>query len=261
MSNSKLVSYTQLSPNCDPRKNDTYNPSGKVTKITIHHTGGVASVEGLGNGFAKESRQASSNYGIGADARVGMYVPEDYRSWCSGSRENDYLAVTIETSNSAKGGNWPVSDEVLEKLIDLCVDICERNGIEKLNYTGDKSGNLTMHKWFQATTCPGPYLESKFPYIAEEVNKRLKPVEPPKNVDTTTTVNVSILRKGSKGIQVMTVQQMLQCSGYALPKYGADGDFGAETEGQVKAYQRAKGLEADGVVGWATWSYLMKGCL
>ena len=65
----------------------------------------------------------------------------------------------------------------MESLILLCVDICKRNGIEKLIYTGDKTGNLTMHKWFQATTCPGPYLESKFPYIADEVNKRLGVVE------------------------------------------------------------------------------------
>lgn len=76
-------------------------------------------------------------------------------------------------SNSATGGNWPVSDAVLAKLIDLCVDICQRNGIEKLNFTGNANGNLTMHKYFEATVCPGPYLESKFPYIAEEVNKRL----------------------------------------------------------------------------------------
>lgn len=175
MSNSNLVNYTNISPNKNPRQNNVYNPSGKVTKITIHHVAGVASVETLGNIFAKESRQASSNYGIGSDGRVGMYVPENYRAWTSGSRTNDYLAVTIEVSNSAKGGNWPVSDHVLAKLIDLCVDICQRNGIEKLNFTGDTNGNLTMHKWFEATSCPGPYLESKFPYIAEEVNKRLTP--------------------------------------------------------------------------------------
>lgn len=173
MSNSNLVDYTRISPNKNPRKNDTYNPSGKVTKITIHHAAGVASVEGLGSTFAKESRQASSNYSIGSDGRVGMYVPEDHRAWTSGSRTNDYQAITIEVSNSAKGGNWPVSDVVLAKLIDLCVDICQRNVIEKLNFTGNSYGNLTMHKYFEATTCPGPYLESKFPYIADEVNKRL----------------------------------------------------------------------------------------
>ena len=177
MSNSKLVDYTRISSDKNPRKDATYNPSGKVTKITIHHAGCVASVEGYGNGFSNEQRDASANYGIGSDGRVGLYVPEDYRAWTSNSKSNDFLAVTIEVSNSSTGGNWPVSDKVLAKLIDLCVDICQRNGIEKLNYTGDASGNLTRHNMFAATTCPGPYLQSKFPYIAEEVNKRLASVE------------------------------------------------------------------------------------
>lgn len=167
MSNSKLVDYTKISPNSTNPRNH------KIDTITIHHTAGVVSVETLGSIFAKESRQASCNYGIGSDGRVALIVDEANRSWCSSNRDNDHRAITIEVSNSANGGNWPVSDKVLAKLIDLCVDICRRNGIEKLNYTGDKTGNLTMHKWFAATSCPGKYLESKFPYIAEEVNKRL----------------------------------------------------------------------------------------
>ena len=55
----------------------------------------------------------------------------------------------------------------------MCVDICQRHGIKQLNFTGDASGNLTMHKYFTSTNCPGPYLESKFPWLAEQVNKRL----------------------------------------------------------------------------------------
>lgn len=165
--NSSLVNYTKLSPNCT-------KPRGrKITKITVHHVAGVTTVEALGNLFANASRKASSNYGIGSDGRVGLYVDEANQAWTSSNSENDSQAVTIEVSNSATGGNWPVSDKVLAKLIDLCVDICERNGIEKLNYTGDKTGNLTRHNMFAATACPGPYLQSKFPYIAEQVNKRL----------------------------------------------------------------------------------------
>ena len=76
-----------------------------------------------------------------------------------------------------------MSDYVLSRLIDLCVDICKRNGIKELNYTGDTSGNLTRHNMFASTECPGAYLESKFPYIAEEVNKRLNP---PKTDNKTT---------------------------------------------------------------------------
>ena len=134
---------------------------------------GNLSVETCGKIFASSARQASSNYGIGSDGRVGMYVEEKNRSWCSSSPSNDHQAVTIEVANDETGGDWHVSDKALAKLIDLCADICQRNGIDRLNYTGDTAGNLTMHCWFSATSCPGPYLKSKFPYIAEEVNKRL----------------------------------------------------------------------------------------
>lgn len=167
MSNSKLVNYTKLSPNCNKPRNH------KIDKITIHHMAGNLTVEQCGAVFAPASRQASSNYGIGSDGRVGMYVEECNRSWCSSNAENDHRAVTIEVANDGGAPNWHVSDKALSKLIELCADICKRNGIEKLNYTGDKSGNLTMHKWFAATACPGPYLESKFKYIAEQVNKKL----------------------------------------------------------------------------------------
>jgi N-acetyl-anhydromuramyl-L-alanine amidase AmpD len=134
---------------------------------------GNLSVETCGNVFAPTSRQASSNYGIGSDGRVGMYVEEKNRAWTSSSSANDDQAVTIEVANDQIGGEWHVSDKALSKLIELCVDICKRNGIERLNYTGDETGNLTRHNMFANTNCPGPYLQSKFPYIAEEVNKRL----------------------------------------------------------------------------------------
>lgn len=176
--NSPLVSYTKLSPNCNKPRNHA------IDTITIHHMAGNFTVEQCGAAFAKSSRKASSNYGIGTDGRVGLYVDEENRSWCSNSRENDNRAVTIEVANDKIGDNWHVSDKALAKLIDLCVDICKRNGIKKLNFTGDKKGNLTMHKWFVATACPGPYLESKFPYIAEQVNKRLGAVAEPKKETT-----------------------------------------------------------------------------
>lgn len=171
MSNSSLVSFTKISPNSTNPRN------GKISKITIHHMAGNLTVEQCGNGFSSKNRQASANYGIGSDGRVGLYVEEKNRSWASSSRANDNVAVTIEVANDQIGGNWHVSDKALSKLIDLCTDICKRNGIKKLNFTGDKTGNLTMHKYFAATACPGPYLESRFPYIANEVNKRLSAKE------------------------------------------------------------------------------------
>ena len=152
-SNSPLVDYTKISPNRNSPRNN------KIKKITIHHMAGNMSVESCGASFARSSRQAQSNYGIDSDGRVGMYVEEKDRSWCSSSPENDHQAVTIEVANDGGAPNWHVSDKALAKLIDLCVDICKRNGIQKLNYTGDKSGNLTMHKWFAATACVPTYTE------------------------------------------------------------------------------------------------------
>jgi hypothetical protein len=165
--NSKLVSYTRLSPNYSAR-------TKPITKITIHHAAVVnASLAGFGNGFAQTSRQASSNYAIDSNGKVGMYVEEKNRAWTSSNAENDQMAVTIEVANSKGEPNWEVSNAAYATLLDLCEDICRRNGIKQLNYTGDATGNLTMHKWFAATGCPGPYLESKFKSIANEVNKRL----------------------------------------------------------------------------------------
>lgn len=169
MSNSPLVNYTKISPNSTNPRRD------KIKKITIHHVAGNLSVETIGNVFAPTSRKASSNYGVDNRGRVGMYVEEKNRAWTSSNAANDNQAITIEVSNEEIGGNWKVSDIALNKTIELCVDICKRNGIEKLIYTGDATGNLTRHNMFAATACPGAYLQSKFPYIADEVNKRLNP--------------------------------------------------------------------------------------
>lgn len=176
MSNSSLVSYTKLSPNCDhPRTH-------AIDKITIHHMAGDLSVETCGNLFANSSYEASSNYGIGSDGRVGLYVDEGDRAWASASPSNDNRAVNIEVANCATGGDWPVSSAAYNKLIDLCVDICQRNGIKALNYTGDTDGNLTEHRMFVATACPGPYLHERMGRIAAEVNSRLS-AAPAKSVD------------------------------------------------------------------------------
>lgn len=167
MSNSPLVEFTRISPNSTNPRNH------KIDTIVIHHMAGNQSIESCGAGFADPARQASSNYAIGSDGRVGMYVEEANRSWCSSNREVDHRAITIECANDGGSPDWHVSDAALTKLIDLCTDICKRNGIPQLNFTGDKTGNLTMHKYYAATACPGPYLGGKFPYIAQEVNKRL----------------------------------------------------------------------------------------
>lgn len=167
MSNSSLVNLVSYSPNHSGRRQ---NP---ITKIAIHHTAGVLTAAGIGNVFKSRSRKASCNYGIGNDAKIVLVVDEDNRSWCTSSSWCDNRAVTIEVSNCQYGGNWLVSAFVLNRLIDLVTDICRRKNIYPCTYTGGKDGVLQKHGWYAQTSCPGPYLGSKFPYIARETNKRL----------------------------------------------------------------------------------------
>jgi len=184
---------------------------------------GKLSIETCGEVFQPTSRQASSNYGVGNDGRIGMYVEEKDRAWTSSNRANDNRAVTIEVANSAVGdaSGWPISDAAMKSLIALCVDICKRNNIKKLNFTGDKTGNLTMHKWFAATGCPGPYLEKKFQYIADEVNKQLDaapstPAAPTPDTGKEDTVIIYRVQTGafSKKINALNLAEKVEAAGF-----------------------------------------------
>ena len=152
-----------------PYKNSPRNK--KISVITPHHTAGVMTAEQYES--VAKNRKESCQYFIDNNGTITQFCPEGDRSWCSSSPENDNKAVTIEVSNSKNGGNWPISDKAYNALIELCVDICKRNGIDKLVWTGDKNGSLTTHDMFAVTACPGPYLKAKMPEIAETVTKRL----------------------------------------------------------------------------------------
>ena len=192
MSNSKLVVYKKISPNKTSPRNKA------IDTITIHCVAGNCSVETIGAIFAPSSREASSNYGIGSDGRIGMYAEEKDRSWCSSSAANDHRAITIEVANTVAADPWPVSDKALASLINLCVDICKRNNIKKLIWKPNKNspGNMTVHRWYAPKACPGDYLYDLHTYIADEVNKRLgasvgpAPEPTPEPPSTGTTFNV-----------------------------------------------------------------------
>lgn len=187
---SKLATDIMLSPN---RYNGRKHP---VTRVTIHHMASVMSARACAAGFMASSRKASANYCIGDDGSICCSVDEANAAWTSNSYDNDNRAITIEVSNSVRGGDWPVGDKAMVALIDLLVDICQRYpSIGQLRYTGDLSGNMTLHKWFAATACPGSYLESKMHWIADAVNKRLGAAVYPPADDTTYTVLVDGLDK------------------------------------------------------------------
>jgi len=174
MSNSSLIDCTIISPN----KNSPRNHA--IDTITIHCVVGQCSAERIGEIFKPTSRQASSNYGIGYDGRIGMYVEEKDRSWCTSNAANDHRAITIEVASDTTHP-YAVKVKAYAALLDLVTDICKRNGIKRLVWSTNKSDrvnhkngcNMTVHRDYANKSCPGDYLYNLHGEIAAEVNKRL----------------------------------------------------------------------------------------
>ena len=187
-SNSPLISYTKISPN------RTVNRTHTIDTITIHCVVGQCTVESLGNTFASPDRAASSNYGIGYDGRIAMYVEEKDRSWCTGGKDkngniirvngmsgadNDHRAITIEVASDTYAP-YKITNAAYQSLLNLVTDICKRNNIKQLLWQADKNlvgqidkQNMTVHRWFALKSCPGDYIYNLYGTIAQEVNKRL----------------------------------------------------------------------------------------
>ena len=239
MSNSSLVSYTRLSPNNSGARTHS------IDRITPHCVVGQLSVESLGSIFAPTSRQASSNYGIGSDGRVGMYVEEKNRSWCSSSWANDQRAVTIECASDLKSP-YAFNTTVYNKLIDLCVDICKRNGKNKLLFLGSlakteayspKSNEmlLTAHRWFASTACPGEWMYSRLGELATAVTKKL-------SGDTKPTESLPDVYYRIKTKEIGWLPQIKNLDDYAgVPGQAITGFMVKVSKGSVKYRAHIKG--------------------
>lgn len=171
--NSPLVRVRVMSPNHSGRRTQP------IDTITIHCVVGQCTAREIGEIFLPTQRRASSNYGIGPDGEIGLYVDEANRSWCTSSAANDQRAVTIEVASDTTEP-YAVTDAAFDALIELVADICRRNGIEELKWQGNpaligrvEEQNMTVHRWFAEKSCPGQYLYERHPLIAQEVNKRL----------------------------------------------------------------------------------------
>lgn len=203
MSNSPLVDYTRISPNKNSPRNH------KIDTITIHCVVGQCTVETLGNIFAPTSRQASSNYGVGTDGKIGMYVEEKDRSWCSSNAANDNRAVTIEVASDTKHP-YAVNDRAFAALLDLVTDICKRNGIRKLVWSTKKADrvnhkngcNMTVHRDYENKSCPGDYLYNRHGEIAAEVNRRLGVEDTAPDTGAAQGVTVYTVKKGDTLSQI-----------------------------------------------------------
>lgn len=203
MSNSPLVDYTRISPNKNSPRNH------KIDTITIHCIVGQCTAETLGNIFAPTSRQASSNYGVGTDGKIGMYVEEKDRSWCSSNAANDNRAVTIEVASDTKHP-YAVNDRAFAALLDLVTDICKRNGIKKLVWSTKKADrvnhkngcNMTVHRDYANKSCPGDYLYNRHGEIAAEVNRRLGVADTAPDAGAAQGVTVYTVKKGDTLSQI-----------------------------------------------------------
>lgn len=180
--NSSLVVHTKLSPNNSGARTHS------IDRISPHCVVGQCNIESLGAWFAQTAAQASSNYGIGKDGRIGLFVPESNRSWCTSSNANDQRAVTIECASDTFAP-YAMTDAVYQSLIKLCTDICRRNGKKKLLWFNDKTKALnynpaademviTVHRWFAAKSCPGDWLYNRLGDLALKVTTALGGSDP-----------------------------------------------------------------------------------
>lgn len=199
MSNSAMVSYTNLSPNKHSPRNH------KIDTITIHCAVTQATAAQICNSFSKPARGASCNYAIGRDGDVALCVPECDRSWCSSSPSNDNRAITIEVASDVTHP-YAITDKAYRALVMLCADICRRNNIPELKWIGDKNligqvekQNMTVHRWFANKACPGDYIYERLGKIAAAVNNELNVSVPPKDE---TIVN------GKEGVATVKVDDL-----------------------------------------------------
>ena len=200
-SNSPLATVKLISPN------KTVGRNHAIDTITIHCFVGQVTAKRGCEVFQPSSKGASCNYVVGYDGSIGLCVEEKDRSWCTGGYKkvngvnvpirvngisgssNDYQAVTIEVACEAKHP-YAITEKAMAALIELCTDICRRNGIKKLLWSGDKNlvgnpakQNLTVHRWFANKACPGDYIYQRLGDIAAKVNAKLgatgaAPVQP-----------------------------------------------------------------------------------
>lgn len=175
--NSSLVEHTRLSPNHSGQRTHV------IDRISPHCVVGQCTAEGLGDWFAKPSTKASSNYGIDKNGRVGLYVEEKNRSWCTSSNANDQRAITIECASDMKEP-YAMNNAVYAALVKLCIDICKRNRKKKLLWLADRKKSLnyipkpdemviTVHRWFANKSCPGDWLYFRLGDLAAKVTEAL----------------------------------------------------------------------------------------
>lgn len=227
-----------------------------ISEITIHHMAGVMTSIQCGALWQKVGRRGSSHYGIGNDGAIANYVDESNTAWCNSNWASNCRAVTIETSNSSIGGDWPVSDKALNSLIKLVADIAKRNGLGTLV----PGKNLTWHSMYISTTCPGNYLRSKMQYIANEANKiNCGTVSQTQNVPQNNSFLPSrgYFKRGDNNANVGKIASFMRKTFPSYTSSKALGNlYGPYLISAIKEFQRRTGLTPDGFTGPITLAKL-----
>lgn len=209
--NSPLVAYTKLSPNHSGQRTHS------IDRITPHCVVGQLSAESICACFTSTSRQASCNYGIGKDGRVSLCVEEKNRSWCSSSAANDQRAITIECASDLNHP-YAMNSAVYASLINLCTDICKRNGKTKLLWLGDKNKTLnyapaanemviTCHRWYANKECPGDWLYNRLGDLATKVTANLGTSNTPTGLQATSLKDMEPAAVVAKVAPLFTANQ------------------------------------------------------
>lgn len=239
------MSYSGLATYCNRTSQHYDGRFGyKVCKITPHYMAAAWSGKQCADYFARNTRQASSNYCIGINGDIACSVDEENAAWTSSNWLNDSQSITIECGN-INNATGEMTQATWDSLVNLCVDICKRYGF-RLNYTGNSSGSLTMHKMFAATSCPGAWLEARMPQLAQEVNARLdgQTVAP----STPSAPSAPSGEKYSVGTPICTNTLSVNCYGTSkIVKGDWSGSIGRVIKGAKYPYR----VDRNGVaIGW-----------
>ena len=211
--NSSLVTCVVKSPNHSGARKYA------LSRITPHCVVGQLDAQKIGSLFLSTSKQASCNYAIGKSGDVCLVVDEANRSWCTSNADNDNRAITIECASDTTHP-YAFTNACYEKLVELCIDICRRNGKTKLLWLGTKEATLaynpkademvlTAHRWFKNKACPGDWMYSREGDLANRVtaalsgNAAIAQPEPKPAAPTPTTSANNTLPSAPFTVQVL----------------------------------------------------------
>ena len=237
---------------------------------------------------AKATKCVHAWIGKAADGSVKVYqtLPWDYRCWGVGSgKKGSYNATHIQFEICEDGKkDTAYYQEAFALAQQLCEYLAGMYGIKQENIVGhyeahaagygsnhsdpkpwqkNHSGSMAQFRADVAALINGNVSPSD-PVISKEEQTAVETQTPAQEAQGTAqkesvVKTMNTLRKGSQGTQVKVLQWLLNQNAkqYSYLPVTEDGFFGSDTQRAVKAYQRAKGLDADGVVGKNTWGKLL----